>query len=86
MCIQCLAPLAAVAGPQPEDVPTAFDSDRQGHVNGPVGNRPVANLHVDGVNEDDGIDGVEGPVCYSAMPSRTLSVIAEIVWRDTSAP
>ncbi|MDQ0956362.1 hypothetical protein QFZ66_000240 [Streptomyces sp. B4I13] len=52
----------AVAGPQPEDVPPALDSDRQGHVNGPVGHRPITDLHVDGVNEDHGIDGVERSV------------------------
>ncbi len=57
-----LGALAAVAGPQPEDVPPALDSDRQGHVNGPVGYRPVTDLHVDSVNKDHGIDGVERSV------------------------
>ncbi|GAA0270604.1 hypothetical protein GCM10010302_05210 [Streptomyces polychromogenes] len=57
-----LGALAAVAGPQPENVQPPLGRDRQGHVNGPVGNRAVTNLHVDGVNEDHGIDGVEGPV------------------------
>lgn len=36
-----LGALGAVAGPQLEDVPPALDSDRQGHVNGPVGHHPV---------------------------------------------
>ncbi|SCE07901.1 hypothetical protein GA0115245_14745 [Streptomyces sp. di188] len=27
-----------------------------------------------------------GRFCHSAMPSMTLSVIVEIVWRETSAP
>lgn len=57
-----LGALAAVAGPQPEDVPPALDSDRQDHVDGPVGYRPVPDLDVDSVNEDHGTDGVERSV------------------------
>ena len=32
-----LGALAAVAGPQPQDLPAALDGDGQGHVDGPVG-------------------------------------------------
>lgn len=35
---------------------------------------------------DLGEDVQRGGFCHSAMPSRTLSVIVETVWRDTSAP
>ncbi len=56
-----LGSLAAVSGPQPEDLPPALGRDGQGHIDGPVGDRTVADLHVDGVDEDDRIDRVEGP-------------------------
>lgn len=83
-----LGALAAVAGPQPQDLPPALGGDRQGHVDRPVGDRAVTNLHVDGVNEDHRIDGAasSGRLCHSAMPSRTWSVMLEMVWRETSAP
>ncbi|CAL9343586.1 hypothetical protein SUDANB176_00321 [Streptomyces sp. enrichment culture] len=56
--------LTAVAGPQPGDLPPALDGDGKGHVDGPVGDRAIADLHVDGVDEHDRIDRVEG----SALP------------------
>ncbi len=55
-----LGALAAVAGPQAQDLPPALGGDGQGHVDGPVGHGAVADLHVDGVDEDHRIDGVEG--------------------------
>jgi hypothetical protein len=55
-----LGALAAVAGPQPQDFAPALSSDGQGDIDGPVGDRAVADLHVDGVDEDDRIDRVEG--------------------------
>jgi hypothetical protein len=54
-----LGALAAVAGPQPENLAPAFGGDGQGHVDGPVGDGAVADLHVDGVNQDHRIDGVQ---------------------------
>jgi hypothetical protein len=36
-----LGALAAVTGPQPEDLPPALDCDGQGHIHGPVGDRPM---------------------------------------------
>jgi hypothetical protein len=56
--------LGALAVPQAQDLPAALSSDGQDHVDGPVGDRAVADLHVDGVDEDDRIDGVE----RSALP------------------
>jgi hypothetical protein len=52
-----LGALAAVTGPQPEDVAGAIDGDRQRDVDRPVGDLAVADLHVDGVQEDDRVDG-----------------------------
>jgi hypothetical protein len=43
-----LGALAAVTGPQPEDLPPALDCDGQGHIHGPFGDRAIADLHVDG--------------------------------------
>lgn len=57
-----LRPLTTVAGPQPEDVPTAVHRDGQGDVDGPVGDLPVPDLHMDTVNEDHRIHDVERPV------------------------
>lgn len=57
-----LGALAAVAGPQPEDVPPAFGGDRECDVDGPVRNRTITDFHVDCVDEDHRIDRVEGPV------------------------
>lgn len=44
-----LGALVAVAGPQLEDVAPALGRDGQGDINGPVGDRAVADFHVDGV-------------------------------------
>ena len=52
----------AVAGPEPEDVAVALAGDRERDVDGPVGDLPVADLDVDGVDEDHRVDRVEGPV------------------------
>jgi hypothetical protein len=47
---------AAVAGPQPEDVTVALGGDRQGYIDRPVRYLAIANLDVDGVDEDDRVD------------------------------
>jgi hypothetical protein len=57
-----LRALAALAGPQAEDVAGALGGDGQGHVDGAVDHRAVADLDVDGVDEDDRVDGVQRPV------------------------
>ncbi len=51
--------LAAVAGPDPEDVASALDRDGHRNIDGPVGYLAIANLHVDGVHEDHGVDAIE---------------------------
>lgn len=82
-----LGALAAVTGPQNQDLPAALRGDGQSHIDGTFGDRTLADLHVDGIDEDDRIDrGSRGRFCQSAMPSRTLSVMVEIVWRETSVP
>jgi hypothetical protein len=57
-----LRALAAVARPNTQDVPGALDGDGHDHVDGPVGDLPVPDLHVDGIHEQNGIDTVERPV------------------------
>ncbi len=57
-----LGALAAVTGPQPQDVPAALRGDGQSDIDGPVGDRSVADFHMDGVDEDDGIDRVQWAV------------------------
>jgi hypothetical protein len=83
-----LGALAAVAGPQPQDLPGALDRDGQGHADRAVGDLAVADLHMDSVDEDHAVDhpGSSGRCRHSAMPSMTLSVMVEIVCRDTWAP
>src|SRR3954471_10806901 len=73
-------------GPQPEDVAAALAGHGERDVDRSVGDLPVADLHVDRVDEYHRIDRVQRRFCHSAMPSTTLSVIVEMVWRDTSAP
>lgn len=51
--------LAAVTGPQPEDVAAALTGDRERDVDRPVGDLPVAVLDVDRVDEDHRIYRVE---------------------------
>lgn len=58
---QKLGALAAVAGPQAEDVAFAVHSDADGCVDGSVGDLPVADLHHDGVEGDDRVDAIERP-------------------------
>ncbi len=57
-----LGAFANLTGPQADDVPGALDRDGQGEVDGPVGDRPVANLHVHRVEEGNRIDRVQGRV------------------------
>jgi len=40
----------------------AVAGDRERHIDGPVGDLPVADLHVDGVDEDHRVDRVQRPV------------------------
>jgi len=57
-----LGALAAVPGPQAQDVPLAVHGDADHHVDGPVGNLPVADLDHDGVHEQHRVDAIERPV------------------------
>ncbi|MDQ1064589.1 hypothetical protein QFZ32_000028 [Streptomyces canus] len=56
-----LGALAAFTCPQPQNLPPALGGHGQGHVDGPVGHRTVADLHVDGIDENHRTDGVERP-------------------------
>jgi len=53
-----LGALAAVTCPQPEDVALAFAGDRERHVDRPIRDLPVTDLHVDRIDEDHRVDRV----------------------------
>src|SRR5215475_8553959 len=55
-------PVAVLPGPQAEDVPLAVHGDAQGQVDGPVGDLALADLHVNGVDEDHRVHRIEGTV------------------------
>jgi hypothetical protein len=59
-------PVAVLAGPQAQDVALAVHGDAQRQVDGPVGDLALADLHLDGVDEDHRIHGVQG----AALPVR----------------
>ncbi len=61
-----LVALAGVAGPRPQDDPPALGSD---DADRSVRDGAVADLHVDGVDEEHGMDESRGRLCHSAMPS-----------------
>jgi hypothetical protein len=63
-----LGALAAVAGPDSQDVAVPVDADPDDHVERPVGDLPVADLDVDGVDEQHRVHRVQGPV----LPLREL--------------
>jgi hypothetical protein len=56
-----LGALAAVPGPQPQDVPFTLDGDRDRGVDGPIGDLAIADLHMDRIDEHRRVDRVEGP-------------------------
>ena len=58
--------VAVLPGPQAQHVPLAVHGDAQGQVDGPVRDLALADLHVNGVDEHDGINGIERP--GSAIP------------------
>jgi hypothetical protein len=53
--------VAVLAGPQAQDVPLAIHGHAQGDVDGPVGDVAVADLDVDGVDEQHRVDRVQRP-------------------------
>src|SRR4029079_179553 len=57
-----LGSLAAVAGPQTQDVAFPGHGDPDDHIDGLVADLPVTDLHHDRVDEDHRVDRVEGPV------------------------
>jgi len=58
--------VAVLPGPQPQHVALAVHGDAQGQVDGPVRDLALADLHVDGIDEHDGVHGIERP----ALPFR----------------
>lgn len=67
-----LGALAAVTGPQAQDVPGALDLDCQGQVDRPVGDLPVADLHVHRIQEDHRVDRVQGAGSATRSCPRSL--------------
>ena len=57
-----LGALTPLTGPQPEDVAFTVHGDPDGHVDGPVGDLTLADLHVHGVDEQHRVHPVEGTV------------------------
>src|SRR5262245_15425756 len=51
-----------VPSPQPQNVVVTLAGDRQSDIDGPVGDLPVADLHVHRVDEDHRVDNVQRPV------------------------
>ena len=78
--------VAVLPGPQPQDVPLAVGGYPQRDVDGPVGDLAVADLDMDGVQEQDRVNRVQRPGLPFGQPSSTRSVMALIVSRDTWAP
>lgn len=56
-----LGAFAAVAGPQTQDVAFAVDGDRDRGVDRPVRDLPIADLHVDRVDEHHRIHPIQRP-------------------------
>jgi hypothetical protein len=54
-----LRAFTADAGPDPQHVAVALDGDADDDVERPVGDLPVADLQMDGVDEDHRVDRVE---------------------------
>ena len=65
-----LRALAAVAGPQPQDVAFPGHGDPDGHVDRFVPDLPVADLDHDRVDEDHRVDRVQRPVDTSRSSPR----------------
>ena len=59
-------PVAVLPGPQAQHVALAVHGDAQRQVDGPVGDLALADLHVNGVDEDHRVHGVQRP----ALPFR----------------
>jgi hypothetical protein len=59
-------PVAVLPSPQAQHVTLAVHGDAQGQVDGPVGDLALADLHVNGIDKQDGINRVERP----ALPFR----------------
>ncbi len=76
-----------VLPPQAERLAVAFDGDTDGQVTGAGAHRAVfADLHVQGIEVDDGIDGVQRPRPPRGHVARTASVTREIVSRPIWTP
>ena len=73
-------------GPDRLVAPVSLGSHGKSNVDGPVRDQAVTNLHVDRIDEHHRVDGARGRFCHSVIPSKTLSVMVEIVVFDTSDP
>ena len=51
-------PVAVLPGPQAQHVALAVHGDAQRQVDGPVRDLALADLHVNGIDEHDGINGI----------------------------
>lgn len=81
-----LGAFAALAGPQPEDVALACAGDPHGHVDGPVGDLPVADLDEDGVDEDHWIYRFQRPVApFGHLADHLVGDPADGVFADGGA-
>ena len=63
-----LGALAAVAGPDAEDVAVAVDGDRHDHIDRPVRDLTVPDLDIDSIDEHHRVDPVEGAVLPLGHP------------------
>ena len=82
-----LRALAAVAGPQAEDVAFPVHGDPDDHIDRLVPDLPVADLDHDRVDEDHRIDRVQGPVApVGHLLDHLVGDLGDRLLADTEAP
>jgi len=74
--VPVLGALTAFAGPQPQDVALAVHADADDHVDRPVGDLALADLDVDGVDEQERWD------CFFEFGTR----VTVSLWESPSWP
>ncbi len=73
--------------PHPQHILHPVDRHAERQVNGFVDDPPLgADFDLDGIQIQNGIDGIEGPVRQARTSSRTASVTVEIKLGETSTP